>query len=608
MPTQDLILLYDVGHLRREILTRLNDFLVWVRTDRVRNLLGSVTLQHLRNQEQQISTRLDGDFYMVVLGDFKRGKSTLINALLGQYVVTTNVTPETVTINHIHYGPALNLSACLEEGGRAMLEPEDLRAERLQTLLTNLPGKVSHLRIEAPVEWLKDITIVDTPGTGDVLKSFDEEVQQFLSQADAVIFVISVLSPLSETEQSFLRLSILPQDFPKLFFLLNMMDFVHTDQEEEKVLNSVRDKIGSLFPRARVFGISALDEWCRIQSQPRPAPDRASILESRFQNFRACLDESILLNRDLIQLDRSAERMGQMLVEFESGIAVLRNAMQLDQIGLETAIARCESSTSDLHANVDRRQQEIRQTIKKMSEQACMWMDEFIDRFENEAIKNLSKYRLEEIERYYQLFLTDAVRQAMHLCFSVHQSAILRALQEIQVEINQDVQRTIVPSLDKLQIDRAVAQAVFGDSPWTVLQTFNVYIEKSGFGNLYRFVLNRVSKDVAVSKQVLNFQQRLQQVLPELRQTITDKIGTFYGGIATEVEQQITNIFQKNIEVSLAALRQAKEMAAAGEQRSANANEVFGELQVLISETRSFLNVFQQKIWGQNLQDDALSG
>jgi septin family protein len=63
-----------------------------VQTEKLALVLGSSLLKQLRNQENQICERLEGDFSLVVVGNFKRGKSTLINALLGTPVVTTNVT------------------------------------------------------------------------------------------------------------------------------------------------------------------------------------------------------------------------------------------------------------------------------------------------------------------------------------------------------------------------------------------------------------------------------------------------------------------------------------------------------------------------------------
>ncbi|MBE9107410.1 dynamin family protein, partial [Nostoc cf. edaphicum LEGE 07299] len=227
---------YDFSYLRQEFLEIINDFSEGLRLEKVQNTIGKRLLKQIQSQISQILTRLEADFVLVVIGDFKRGKSTLINALLGQSVVTTDVTTETVTINHIQYGSESKIHVCLSDGGKIQIEAEELKSEQLSSILETLPQTASHLKIETPVEWLRGVRLVDTPGTGDVFKRFDRQVHTYLLQADAVVFVVSALSPFAESEQTFLQMSVLPQDFPKVFFTLNMMDNIQTEQVAERLL------------------------------------------------------------------------------------------------------------------------------------------------------------------------------------------------------------------------------------------------------------------------------------------------------------------------------------------------------------------------------------
>ncbi|NJM23913.1 MAG: hypothetical protein HC907_37645 [Richelia sp. SM1_7_0] len=97
--------------------------------------------------------------------------------------------------------------------------------------------------MKQPVEWLQGVRLVDTPGTGDILHKFDRQLQTYLQKADVVVWVMSALAPLSESEQAFLKLAVLPQDFPKLLFAINWMDIIPNDIEAERVLNSIYNKI-----------------------------------------------------------------------------------------------------------------------------------------------------------------------------------------------------------------------------------------------------------------------------------------------------------------------------------------------------------------------------
>lgn len=281
---------YDFTYLRQEFLEIINDFSEGLRLEKIQNAIGNRLFKQIQTQINQILTRLDTDFALVVIGDFKRGKSTLINALLGETIVTTDVLPETVTINHIKYGSELKINVYLTNGGQVQLDKEELKSEQLNQILAQLPQSVSHLGIEAPNEWLRGLRLVDTPGTGDIFKRFDRQIHTYLLKADAVMYVTSALAPFAESEQAFLQMSVIPQDFPKVFFVLNRMDDIRTERDAVRLLNSTYKKISNLFPNPQLFGISALDEFYRIQSLSRPNPACASILEKAFNEFRQCLD------------------------------------------------------------------------------------------------------------------------------------------------------------------------------------------------------------------------------------------------------------------------------------------------------------------------------
>ncbi|NJN91035.1 MAG: hypothetical protein HC878_12110, partial [Leptolyngbyaceae cyanobacterium SL_5_14] len=272
---------YNLEQLSQEFLVGLDDFSDWVETEKIRNVLGRDLIRKLRTQEKQIRARLDSDFSLVVVGDFKRGKSTLINALLGSQVVSTAVTSETVTINVIQYGDHLRVEACLVDGGRVELQPDQLSSERLLPILKGLPKPISHLHIEVPVKWLKGLCLVDTPGTGDIMRQFDKQVHTYLSQADVLIYVMFTPAVLSESERAFLKCSVLPQDFPKVFFVVNRLDEIN-EIEAQRLMERTRYQISNLFPNSYTFGLSALDEFCRLQGIERPNPSRAPALEAEF--------------------------------------------------------------------------------------------------------------------------------------------------------------------------------------------------------------------------------------------------------------------------------------------------------------------------------------
>lgn len=589
METLTKTIRYDFDSLCQAFQNILKHFLVEIQTEKIRSAIAKDLIKQISLQESSILNRLQGDFSLVVVGDFKRGKSTLINALLEEEIVTTNVTPETITINQISYGETYRIEACLADSGRVVLEKEELHSDRLADILKQLPQRVDYLKIQAPLEWLRGITLVDTPGTNDIFKQFDSQVHNYLVQADAVIFVISALSPFSESERAFLQFSVVPQDFPKVFFVVNMIDVAQTNEQAEKLLNSIQNKVAYLFPNARVFGVSARDEFCRLKSLPRPNLDRAEILEEAFTNFRETIEESISLNREIIQLNRAINQTDRILQTLESKIILIRNAMQSDRVSLGEAIAQCQDESSELYAKIAQHKQQMREEIEKLSQQACQWMNEFMERLEKEAIATMPQYNLTDLRRHYHFFLSDSLRKGCDRCLDEHRSAIIEIVERVAHEIFEDFRSLTEVSLD-------VAQVTFGDLQWTNLDTIHLVMEYTPL-KLIADLLIFQAKESEQSTKVTNYQQKLQGSLPDLKLSVSKQIKTIYQNIASNLEQQIEIAYKQQIENSLSALQQAQELSNQGEQQITATNKGLKEALSLARDTRASLKEFQEKLW-----------
>lgn len=583
---------YEPAQLHQIFLAMLDDFSNWTHTDTLQKVLGKALLRQLHTQKAQIRERLAANFSLVVVGEFKRGKSTLLNALLKTPIATTNVTPETVTINQIQYGSDLRIDACFADGGEIQLEPDDLKADHLLPLLERLPQKVDHLNIKAPVEWLQGICLVDTPGTGDIFNRFDLQIYNYLTKADAIIFVISAFSPLSKSEQTFLKLSVLPQDFPKVFFVVNMMDMARTDEDAKKLMQSIQGKIIRLFPNARLFGISALDEFCRLQSLPRPNPDRTATLEVEFNALRDCLQESIFLNRDVIQLSRASDQMQRLLRELESNIRLLQNAMQADREGLKNTISQCEDQSSELFAKLKEHQEVMRYEIETLSHQACEWMEEFMQRLEKEAIASIPDYSLTDLRQHYYFFLADSIRQAVSLCLDNHRSAILTIAENSSTIMAEDLRQLT----DFGMAISGIAPVTLIDSPWTNLDTLHLFMDNSPFKLIADLLVKQAKESNQVSQTYL-YQQSLTKVLPELRHSLARKIQTLYNNIGEKFQQQVENAYQRDIEAALCTMRQAQELSAEEEREVNTTNTDLEEALSMLADNQLMLKSFKQKLW-----------
>jgi GTPase SAR1 family protein len=581
---------YDLEHLNKEFRELLLEFSLGMQTETIRGAIGKELSKQIVQQENNLTERLQKDFSLVVIGNFKRGKSTLVNALLGKYVVTTNVTPETVTINEISYGDRFEIEACLLSGGKVKLEPKQLHSEQLIPTIEQLPKPVSHLNIKAPLPWLKGMRLIDTPGTADIFNRFDRQISDYLQKADAVIVVISALSPLSQSERAFLSLSVFPQDFPKLFFVLNALDFARSDREAERLLQSTAAKITSLFPQARVFGLSAYDEFCRLQSIERPSPERSITLEKQFQMFREALGESILLNRDLIQLSRTTSEMEENLRRWQSNLVLLRQVLQSDRVQLGKAIAFCENRSSQLSVKIERHKQEIDKQMQQLLDRAKVWVDEFMERLEIEAIAQIPNFKIADLQRHYHFFLTNLLRQAIERCLDTDRALALEIVEKETSSISREIQALIEIEIAKESIGQFAIE-----QHWSLLDTVD-WILHSFHLNFFVAPFIHLVKESGHSKESLHYQKQLQKTLPEIKKALIEQLQTLYDDLNKRMQEYVEVAYQQELENSLVALRQARELCDSGEQTSNSTNRGLQDASVTIADTLNYLQKFQDKL------------
>ncbi|MBF6595621.1 MAG: dynamin family protein [Thermaceae bacterium] len=152
---------------------------------------------------------LEGPFLLVVVGEFNSGKSSLLNALLGADFLKEGVTPTTDRINLISYGP----------------EP------RLEAISPELA------QIYLPDPLLKDMRLVDTPGTNAILQHHQTLTEGFLPRADLILFVSSADRPFTQSEADFLRL--IRAWGKKIVLVVNKADLLSAP-EVQQVLDFVK--------------------------------------------------------------------------------------------------------------------------------------------------------------------------------------------------------------------------------------------------------------------------------------------------------------------------------------------------------------------------------
>ena len=199
-------------------------------------------------------------FNLAVVGQFKRGKSSLMNAVLGRNLLPTGLLPLTSAITTLCYGSKERVM--LNRKGFAW--EQEVQLAQLETYITERgnPGNEKGLveaRVEMPLPFLRrGLHFIDTPGIGSARHENTATTYAFLPQMNAVIFVTSVEAPLSEAEESFL-LDIRGQ-VRQLFVVVNKID-VLGDRDRGEVLGYIHTRVEQLLGtgNAHLSPLSARD-------------------------------------------------------------------------------------------------------------------------------------------------------------------------------------------------------------------------------------------------------------------------------------------------------------------------------------------------------------
>ncbi|MCA1959314.1 MAG: dynamin family protein [Desulfomonile sp.] len=190
-----------------------------------------------------LRTRLEeGRFHLAVLGQFKRGKSTLLNAFLGQELLPTSVVPLTAIPTFLEYGPGTRIRVCYQDQ-RPAKEYAGKSIEELIEVLKEIVTEegnpknrlgVQQVDITHPATILQHgVVLIDTPGIGSTFTHNTEATLNFLPQCDAALFVVSADPPLSEVEAEFLEK--VRSRVARLFFIFNKVDYL-SEQEREAAI------------------------------------------------------------------------------------------------------------------------------------------------------------------------------------------------------------------------------------------------------------------------------------------------------------------------------------------------------------------------------------
>jgi small GTP-binding protein len=283
---------------------------------------------------ERLVAKLEADrFNLVVVGEFNRGKTTLVNAVLGAQVLPVGVTPTTAVIHQIEYGDSPGATVEYESGKTVDLPFEEVRNFALgNPPPAEDPGPVKLLRVRYPTSILSDhIALIDTPGVNDLSLQRADITYSYIPQSDAVLFLLDAGQLLTASERVFLQEKLLGQSRDKIVFVVTKKDIL-SDSELDEAMAYARDNLHALLPSAPVFPVSA-----QLALEGREGSGLKELLDHLYR----FLGEE----RGRIMLDNA-------LGETASACAVLQKGLDAKRRGLDMSV-------EEVHRRIDAVEQDL---------------------------------------------------------------------------------------------------------------------------------------------------------------------------------------------------------------------------------------------------------
>lgn len=246
----------------------------------VRNIAREMNMVNAAHQVEEFLRRMTSDtFHLVIVGEFSRGKSTFVNALLGRKILPASKNPTTAIISKIVYGetpayrihykngrPPQNMKEASFKKLTAPPEPDESDTASVKEFqqAQKAISEIDFAEISYPLPFCKDkVEVVDTPGTNDLNVGRMEITYGYLNQADAVVLLLAAYQPLSASEAQFLKERILGNQIQDIFFVISHKDDLDNEEQEKDVVDFIEKHLREILPEGfplhhRIFLVNSL--------------------------------------------------------------------------------------------------------------------------------------------------------------------------------------------------------------------------------------------------------------------------------------------------------------------------------------------------------------
>lgn len=323
-----------------------------------------------------------GQFRLAVLGQFKRGKSTLLNALLGENLLPTDILPVTAIPTYIRYADQIGAAVYFAtDAAPVQFSPTQHNSLKdfLFTYVTEggNPGnrhQVERVEVTHPAVLLRQgVVLIDTPGIGSTHRHNTEVAYRILPQCDAALFIVSPDPPITEVELEYLRE--ICQQLPRTFYLLNKIDFLSAEEQRTSV-NFLADQLSPLLKGVpQILPVSA-----RGGLAARLSADQAGWEKSGMQQVDRNLIDFFAREKQQVLHSSISSRTRDQLEQVCLQLRLSLSALKLPTEELDRKIDLFRRSLPDIEREREAAKDVLSGDLKRLEKKLRGWVDEIRDR------------------------------------------------------------------------------------------------------------------------------------------------------------------------------------------------------------------------------------
>lgn len=294
----------------------------------------------------EMCVQLDEPFYLLIAGEYNSGKSSFINALCGERVLVDGPTPTTNRITLLTYGDKIEIKEVGDHVCQATY----------------------------PMESLKDVTLVDTPGTNSIIIEHSTLTESFVHRAELVLFITSADHPFTESERQFLQF-LKGKWGRKVLFILNKIDLKSPGEIAEIIHFLEKNCYRLLGFEPKILAVSSRDAYKAKIEGDTELLEKSNIVEVESFIF----DKLDLDTKIDFKLVSPLKYLFNVFTELHQNLNDKVNKCNADIKGIERFEIRLQNKKRDMQEYAVKYKDEINLVFSRLKEKLDNFLNSYIN-------------------------------------------------------------------------------------------------------------------------------------------------------------------------------------------------------------------------------------